>query len=146
MMAGSAIGGRLAELRGPRVACVAGSLLSFAGFAWLAIPVSGAAGVGAAASLILAGAGIGLANAPSQSAALGAVDRAVSATASSVIWISRYLGGVAGITMLATLLEAPGAAQSLASYEKVVAVLAGCVLVASAVALSIPGRSYTASR
>jgi MFS family permease len=110
MMAGSAVGGRLAERRGARTACLAGASLSALGFLWLAFPSAGEWPV--AASLILAGAGLGLANAPSQSSALGSIDRAMSGVASGVIWIARYVGGVLGITMLASVLAAPGAAQS----------------------------------
>ena len=144
MMAGSAIGGRLAERRGPRTACLSGSLCSAAGFAWLALSPSAAGQMQVVASLVLAGGGLGLAGAPSQSAALGSVDRAMSGVASGVIWIARYLGGVVGITMLASLLAAPGGAQSLAQHHRVVLVLAASLLLAAVVSLWLPGRPRSA--
>jgi MFS family permease len=143
MMAGSALGGRVAEIIGPRGACLAGSLCSAAGFGVLSLLSPSSSGdLQAISALVLAGAGLGLANGPSQSAALVTIDRAASGVASGIIATCRYIGGVVGITMLTLLLAAPGAANSSSQHLRVVLILAGSLVLAALVSLLLPGRTY----
>jgi MFS family permease len=141
MMAASALGGRVAEAVGVRATCVAGSLLSVAGLYGLSILAPGESEMHIVAGLVLGGIGLGLANGPSQSAAMGTIDRAMSGIASGILSTCRYLGGVIGISVLALLLSAPASAQSLGQYRRAILVFAGSFLIAATVSLLLPGRA-----
>ena len=140
MMAASALGGRVAESIGIRATCVAGSLISVAGLYWLSILAPGKDELHVIAGLVLGGTGLGLANGPSQSAAMGTIDRAMSGIASGVLSTCRYLGGVVGISVLGWLLSAPESAHSLDQYHQAILVFAGSFLLAAMVSLLMPGR------
>ena len=140
MMVSSLVGGRLAEIFGVRMTCMAGSLTSFAGLLWLSMLAPGKDPMHVIGGLILGGVGLGLANGPSQSAAMATIDRAMSGIASGVISTFRYLGGVVGISVLALLLSAPASAQSLAQYHQAIVVFAGSFFAAAMVALLLPAR------
>ena len=141
MMAGSALGGRASEVIGARAACASGSLLSAAGFASLSLLSPGGGAWPAVAGLVLAGAGLGFANGPAHGAALATIARTTTGAASGVLAISRYVGGIVGITLLSVLLAAPGAAQSLAQHHRAVLVLGTFVLGAALVAFwGLPRR------
>ena len=141
MMAASALGGRLAEAIGVRATCLSGSLISVAGLCWLSVLTPGSGEFHLIAGLILAGAGLGLANGPLQSAAIGTVDRSMSGIASGVLSTCRYVGGVIGISVLGLLLSAPASAQSLAEYHRAILVFAASFLVAAMVSLLLPRRA-----
>ena len=140
MMVGSAAGGRFAEFAGARAACLAGSLVSAAGVGSLWFLAPGSGELALAAGLLMAGAGVGLANGPSNSAALATIARAMTGVAAGVLSSCRYLGGVLGITVLAILLSAPAAA-ALEQHRLALALLAGFLLLAAFVSLSLPGRA-----
>ena len=53
---------------------------------------------------LLVGAGIGVSTGPSQASALSAVDPAVSGTASAMMALLRYVGGITGTTILSVAL------------------------------------------
>lgn len=92
MMAASALGGRVAEKIGVRVTCVTGSLVSVAGLYCLSLLTPGKDDWHIIGGLILGGVGLGLANGPSQSAALVTIDPAQSRTDSGILSSCRYLG------------------------------------------------------
>jgi MFS family permease len=140
MMAASLVGGRVAEKIGVKITCVAGSLLAAAGLAGLATLVPGEAPWHVAGGLVLGGGGLGLANGPSQSAAMATVERNMSGVASGVMSTFRYLGGVVGISVLALLLSAPASAQSLDQYHQAIMVFAGSFFVAAVVSLLLPAH------
>ena len=140
MMAASALGGRVAEKIGVRVTCVTGSLISVAGLYWLSLLTPGKDEWHIIGGLILAGVGLGLANGPSQSAALGTINPAQSGTASGILSTCRYLGGVIGISILGLLLSAPDSAESLSQYHQAILVFAGSFVIAAVVSLLLPGR------
>ena len=140
MMAGSALGGRLAEVIGTRNACLSGSLLAAAGFGSLAFLSSEGGAPPALVGLVLAGAGLGLANGPASAVAIATVARAVSGIASGLLSTSRYVGGVVGVTLLSIWLAGPAAAHSVAQHERAILMLAGFLLGAAAIALLLPGR------
>jgi MFS family permease len=141
MMAGSALGGRVAESIGVRATCIAGSLASMLGVYGLSTIGPGNHELYVIAALVLGGGGLGLANGPTQSAALGSVDRASSGVASGVLSTSRYIGGVVGISILGTLISGPGSAASLGQHQGAVVVFAGAFLAAAAVSMLLPGRA-----
>jgi MFS family permease len=136
MMAGSALGGRLSERIGARTACAFGSLLSVAGFGSLSLLSPGAGAMPAIAGLVAGGAGLGFANGPAHAAAIATIDRKMSGIASGLLAMSRYFGGLVGVTLLSLMLAAPGAAQSLAHHHRAVLVLAAFLLGAALVSLA----------
>ena len=141
MMTASLIGGRIAEKIGARMTCMTGALTAMIGVAWLSMLAPDKLPLHVIGGLMLVGTGLGLANGPSQSAAMATVDRAMSGIASGVISIARYLGGVVGISVLAWLLSAPGSAQSLAQYHLALLIFAGSFLVAAIVSLLLPAKT-----
>jgi MFS family permease len=140
MMIASMLGGRLAEVIGVSMTCMAGSLTAMAGLAWLSLLAPDKNPLHIVGGLVLAGSGLGLANGPSQSAALASVERTMSGIASGVISTCRYLGGVIGISILTLLLSAPASAQSLAQYHLALMIFAGSFFVAALVALLLPAH------
>lgn len=107
----SPVAGRLVNRWGPRALAVAGTLASAGGVLLLRLlpltsllsPVPG---------LVVLGVGLGMANAPAQTAALSAVAPEKSASAAGMSSTMRYLGGVVGTLVLGILfageLVAPG--------------------------------------
>ncbi|MEO8104066.1 MAG: MFS transporter [Betaproteobacteria bacterium] len=140
MMLASMLGGRLAEIIGVRMTCMTGSLIAMSGLTWLSVLAPGKDPLHILGGLVLGGTGLGLANGPSQSAAMATVERAMSGIASGVISTCRYLGGVVGISVLALLLSAPVSAQSLDQYHQALLVFAGAFLGAAMVALLLPAH------
>jgi nitrate/nitrite transporter NarK len=140
MMAGSMLGGRMAEKAGVRATCVAGALIAASGFAWLSMLAPGKDTLHVALGLVLGGSGLGLANGPSQSAAMATVDRAMSGIASGVISTCRYIGGVIGISVLALLLSSSASAQSLAQYHQAILVLTGSLFLAAVASMWLPAH------
>ena len=141
MMAASALGGRVAEKIGVRVTCVTGSMVSATGFYWLSQLAPGRDEVQIIGGLVMGGVGLGLANGPSQSAAMGSVDHSRSGIASGVLSTCRYLGGVFGISILGLLLSAPASVESLVQYHRAILVFAGSFVVAAMVSLLLPGHT-----
>jgi EmrB/QacA subfamily drug resistance transporter len=138
MMAASALGGRVAERIGVRATCVAGSLISVAGLLWLSSLAPGEESLHVIWGLVLGGAGLGLANGPSQSAAMSTVDNRQSGVASGVLSTCRYLGGIVGVSILGLLLSTSDAVPTLANYHMSLMIFAGSFLVAAVVALRLP--------
>jgi MFS family permease len=143
MMGASALGGRIAEKVGVKATCLAGSLMSLGGMLLLSALTAGEDWHRIMGALVLGGAGLGLANGPSQSAALGAIERNQSGLASGVLSTCRYLGGVIGISILGLLLSSPHSAASLFRHRLVTLVFAGSFAVAASVSLLLPGRPAT---
>jgi hypothetical protein len=133
----------LSERIGARAACALGSLLSAAGFGSLAILAPGVGAMPAIAGLVMGGAGLGFANGPAHAAAIATIDRKMSGIASGLLAMSRYVGGLIGITLLSLLLAAPGAAHSLSRHHLAVVVMAGFLLAAVGISLLLPGRART---
>lgn len=131
------VSGRLAERFGVRRMAVLGCVVSLAGvlaladFAKLAVPGDALAG------LILVGAGLGIATAPSQAAAMSAVDRGRAGMAAGALSTSRYLGGVLGISVLGALLASNAGAPS---HRAAALAYAGALAVATLGALLLPAR------
>lgn len=106
MVISSPVGGRLADARGRRFAAVAGLTLLTVGLVPLA---AGGADVTIAlllAGLAGAGAGLGLANAALQTAALESLPPGDAGTASGVFSTGRYLGSITSAGMIAGLVHA----------------------------------------
>jgi MFS family permease len=140
MMGASLAGGRVAEKAGVLGTCLCGSLLAAGGYAWLSMLAPGKDALHVVGALVLGGAGLGLANGPSQSAAIANVDRGMSGLASGVLSTCRYLGGAVGISLLALMLSSPSSAASLARYHQAILVLAAALVLAALAATRLPAR------
>ncbi|HYO75368.1 MAG TPA: MFS transporter, partial [Thermoanaerobaculia bacterium] len=97
MVLASPIGGRLSDAIGPRVVSVAGAATATAG-AWMFV-----AAAPLVPSLILMGAGIGIATSPSQAAAMSAIQASQAGVASGALSTMRYLGGVIASGLVALI-------------------------------------------
>jgi MFS family permease len=141
MMAASILGGRVAERAGPRRTCMAGSLIAATGFAWLSMLAPGHDALHLIGGLVLGGTGLGLANGPSQSAAMATVDLELSGIASGVLSTCRYLGGVIGISVLAWLLSSPDSARSLARHHQAILIFVAAVVIAAVASRWLPAHA-----
>jgi MFS family permease len=121
-------GGRLSDAIGPRIVALFGGILATSGAAIFVF------GDELIVSLIVTGAGIGLATSPAQAAAMSAVDASQAGVASGALSTMRYLGGVIGSGLVALI--AGGGLQRDARLMIFPAVL----FVSALVALLLPGR------
>lgn len=141
-MASSALGGRVAERLGVRRTCTIGSLLSAVGMVLLALLASQHNEWHLVAGLALSGIGLGLANGPSQSAAMGTVEHRLTGIASGVLSISRYLGGVFGVSVLGLLMSTPApGADTFTPHGRALWVYAAAFALAALVSRALPGLS-----
>jgi MFS family permease len=138
MMLGSIAGGRLTERIGARAQTMAGSLVALAGLWWFADFESVYVPRDVMPGMVLIGAGVGLTSPPSQAASMSTVGREQSGMAGGVLSTMRYIGGVAGTTLLGALLTD---AASPASHQRAVLVYAGALVAAAALSFLLPGRS-----
>ncbi|HSV14594.1 MAG TPA: MFS transporter [Tepidisphaeraceae bacterium] len=141
MMTASALGGRVAERAGVRATCVMGSIISVAGLYWLSTLAPGEESMHVIWGLVFGGAGLGLANGPSQSAAMSTVDNRQSGIASGVLSTCRYLGGIIGVSILGLLLSTGDAAPTLGDYHMALMIFTGAFVIAASVALRLPGHA-----
>ena len=137
MILGSMAGGRLSEHLGARVQALAGSLVALAGLWWFTDFEAVRVPYDVMPGMILLGAGVGLTSPPAQAASMSTVAPAQSGMAGGVVSTLRYLGGVAGVTLLGTLLRNT---SSPASHQRPIVIYAGALAVAACVSLLLPGR------
>ncbi len=128
MVLASPVGGRLSDAIGARIVTVTGAVAATAG-AWMF--VSSAPLV---PSLILMGAGIGIATSPSQAAAMSAIQASQAGVASGALSTMRYLGGVIAGGLVA-LIAAGGVAR-----DARLLVFPAVLFASAIVALALPGR------
>ncbi|MFD2091434.1 MFS transporter [Blastococcus deserti] len=127
----SVVGGGLSDRVGRRAPAVAGLTLLSAPLLWLAANGDIPGIPFLLVSLGLAGAGLGIAQAPVQAAALGAVEPARAGMVSGVWSTSRYLGSITGSAVLAALWQeqpAPRPVFLLAALGAVLSLLAAAFL------------------
>jgi MFS family permease len=137
------VGGRASERLGARAVAVPGTLAALAGLLLLTRLGPLDAPPDAVPALILIGAGLGLASAPTQSSALGAIPRRQSGMAAGALSTMRYLGGVIGIGLLgATLRDLAGASSAalLAAHQQAVWLYCAVMLASTLLAALLPGR------
>jgi len=141
MMLGSVAGGRLTERIGARGQTFAGSLVALAGLWWFADFESVQLPVDVMPGMVLIGAGVGMTSPPAQAASMSTVGREQSGMAGGVLSTMRYIGGVAGTTVLGAMLSD---AASPASHQRPVLVYAAALVAAAALSLQLPGRRQQA--
>ena len=138
MFASSPVGGRLADRRGARLPASFGLALMTASLVPLALTAADLSGAALIAALLGVGTGLGLATVPLQMAAIEAVDASMTGFVSGMFSTSRYLGSIAGISLLAGPL-AP-AASGFGGFRALFAVVAGAAALSAAIALLLPAR------
>ena len=134
-------GGRVSDRRGRRGIVVAGSLVSAAGLAILAMPGAAASAAVVAILLGIVGLGNGLTS-PRQAAALESIDPSSVGMAAGTYYTARYLGGVVGASAAGAILGAQVTAPGVASGFAFLAVVGVAVAIVS---LGLPGRRPPAS-
>jgi MFS family permease len=92
-------------------------------------------------SLALVGSGIGMVTGPAQSAALSAVPAEQSGVAAGILSTMRYLGGIAGITIISTILISTDPAGILQQNKICFGIYIGVYVFALLLALAIPRHS-----
>jgi MFS family permease len=138
MMVSSVLGGRLTERVGARAQTLAGSLLALAGLWWFSDLQAVQTPSDVLPGMLLLGAGVGLTSPPAQASAMGTIERRQAGMASGVMSTLRYLGGVAGTTVLGALLLD---GSSPASHQRPIAVYAAALVTAAVLSLlTLPGR------
>lgn len=138
MVVFSPLGGRVSESVGARATAFVGTLTSLSGLYVLsdfgAMLLPGDALLG----LVLMGAGLGLSSAPSQAAAMSAVERNNAGMGGGAVSTARYIGGVIGISALGYLLGGEGAGVD--AHGAATTVYSAALVIAAFSALALPGR------
>ena len=137
----SSIGGRMAEWLGARTTVLSGLFISLIGMIMLLATTGSATLWWMSISLAWVGGGIGMVMGPAQAAALSAISPEQSGMASGVLSTMRYLGGVAGITIISTVLTDADPAAMLEQNKLCFAIYVGVYLFALLLALMLPGRA-----
>jgi predicted MFS family arabinose efflux permease len=137
MMVSSIAAGRLAGRVGARAQTLAGSLVALAGLWWFSDFGSVQVPFDVVPGMLLVGVGVGLTSPPAQAASMSTVGREQAGMAGGVVSTMRYIGGVAGTTMLGVLLTD---SSSPASHQRTLWVYAVALMVAAALSSLLPGR------
>lgn len=141
MVLSSMAAGRLAERIGARAQTLGGSVLALAGLWWFADFETIRVPVDVVPGMLLIGFGLGMTSPPAQAASMSTVGRDQAGMAGGVLSTMRYLGGVAGITVLGALLTD---STSSTAHQRPVVVYAGALIVAAGLSLLLPGRNRQA--
>jgi EmrB/QacA subfamily drug resistance transporter len=142
MFASSPVGGRAVDRRGPRLPAAAGLILMTGCLLPFALAAPDLSGGAIIAALFGVGSGLGLATVPLQVAALEAVEVSQSGLVSGMFSTSRYLGSIAGISLLAGPL-AP-AANGFGGFRSLFAAVAAAAALSAGAAFFLAGRSSLA--
>jgi MFS family permease len=137
MMVSSVAGGRLAERIGARTQALVGSLVALVGLYWFGNFEAVQAPSDVLPGMLLMGLGVGMTSPPAQAASMSTVGREQSGMAGGIVSTMRYIGGVAGATVLATLV---GDGSSAAAHQRPIFVYAAALVVAAALSLLLPAR------
>jgi EmrB/QacA subfamily drug resistance transporter len=135
------VGGRMGENFGVRNTILSGLCVSIAGLIMLLYTTGSTALLWMPVSLALVGSGIGMVTGPAQSAALSAVPAEQSGVAAGILSTMRYLGGIAGITIISTILISTDPAGILQQNKICFGIYIGVYVFALLLALAIPRRN-----
>jgi EmrB/QacA subfamily drug resistance transporter len=135
------VGGRMGEHFGVRNTIFSGLCVSIAGLIMLLYTTGSPALLWMPVSLALVGSGIGMVTGPAQSAALSAVPAEQSGVAAGILSTMRYLGGIAGITIISTILISTDPAGILQQNKICFGIYIGVYVFALLLALAIPRHS-----
>ncbi|WP_438025765.1 MFS transporter [Sorangium sp. So ce233] len=146
MVVASPLAGRASERFGARLVALIGCSLALAGMVLLAArPL--VVITDAIPALLVLGAGLGLTSAPSQAAAMSDVPRDRSGMAAGITSTMRYLGGIAGLTVLGLVLTETGDRDVvLREHTTAITVFCAALLLTIGCALTLPGRGAAPAR
>jgi EmrB/QacA subfamily drug resistance transporter len=144
MFASSPLGGRLTDRRGARLPASTGLAFMTASLVPFALGAADLSATALVLALLGVGTGLGLATVPLQTAALEAVDASMAGLVSGMFSTSRYLGSIAGISLLAGPLQP--AASGFGGFGTIFVVLTGAAAASAALALALPSRAHAESR
>ncbi|KYF90142.1 MFS transporter permease [Sorangium cellulosum] len=141
MVVVSPFAGRGSDRFGPRAVALAGCSLALAGMLLLAArPLSALSD--AIPALVMLGAGLGLTSAPSQSAAMSDVPREKSGMAAGLTATMRYVGGIAGLTVLGLVLtDRPAGDVVMREHTMATSIFGAALLLTLGCALLLPNRA-----
>ncbi|HTN83239.1 MAG TPA: MFS transporter, partial [Sorangium sp.] len=146
MVVASPLAGRASERFGARAVALVGCSLALAGMVLLAARPLGAI-TDAVPALLALGAGLGLTSAPSQAAAMSDVPRDRSGMAAGLTSTMRYLGGIAGLTVLGLVLtETREHEVVMREHTTAIAIFCAALLLTIGCALTLPGRGVAPAR
>lgn len=135
------VAARLSERLGARAIVSTGGVVAALG-AWLLRDGAALAGpADAVPGLILLGAGLGACMAPSQAAAIGAIDAGRAGMAAGLSSTMRYLGGIAGVTVLGIVFRDPDPARLTSQHELAMTIFIGAFVASAACGLALPSRT-----
>ena len=145
MVVAAPIGGQLTDRIGARNAALLGASVLLIGLAQLWQLVGFEESSDALAALLTFGLGLGLCNAPAQSASMGAVDPHQAGMAAGVSSTMRYLGGIFSILVLGSVLGSD-ATVSVERHNLMIQLFTVAVAVSGLLGLGLPGRAEAASK
>ena len=128
----------MSESVGIRTTAFVGTLTSLAGLYLVSDFEAMATPADALLGLIMIGAGLGLTSAPTQAAAMSAVERTNAGMGGGAVSTARYIGGVIGISALGYLLG--GEQAGIDAHAAAAVVYAVALAIAAISALVLPGR------
>lgn len=131
------LGGRTSDRAGRRLLVAAGSLVTAAGLAVLALPAGASAAAVVALLLGVVGLGLGLSGSPRQAAAFESVGSDRVGMAAGTYFTGRYLGGVVGASVAGAVL---GGTVTTGGVSLGFAILAIVAMLGAGVSLGLPGR------
>ena len=132
------LGGRMSERLGARTTILVGSFVSLVGMVALLLTTGSGSLWWMPVSLAFVGGGIGMVMGPSQAAALSVIPAEHSGVASGILSTMRYLGGVAGITVISMVFNDADATELLVQNRFCIAIYVGAYLIALVLALRLP--------
>jgi MFS family permease len=135
------VGGRMGEYFGVRSTILSGLCVSITGLIMLLYTAGSTTLLWIPISLALVGGGIGMVTGPVQSAAMSAVLPEQSGVAAGILSTMRYLGGIAGITIISIILIDTDPAGILRQNKICFGIYIGVYVFALLLALAIPRRT-----
>jgi len=141
MIVASPFAGRASERFGARAVALVGCAAAIAGVALLGL-LPWDSVTGAAPALGLLGLGLGLTGAPSQASSISDVPREKSGMAAGLTSTMRYMGGIAGLTVLGLVLtENPAPEIARREHATSLLIFTAALVVTLGCAALLPGRN-----
>jgi EmrB/QacA subfamily drug resistance transporter len=141
----STLGGRMSERFGVRTTILCGLVISLVGMVCLLLTTGSSALWWMPVSLAFVGGGIGMVMGPSHAAALTVISPEHSGVASGLLSTMRYLGGVAGITVITMVFTGADTTRLLAQNRLCFAIYVAVYLLALLLAFKLPRNTKPAT-
>lgn len=145
MVVAAPLGGQLTDRIGARSAALLGSVLLLTGVGLLWGIDSFESAQGAMPALLMSGLGLGLCNAPAQSASMSAVEPGQAGMAAGVSSTMRYLGGILSILVLGAVLG-DDQIVSVARHTVMIQLFTIAIGLSALMSLWLPGASVATAK